>query len=163
LMLQHLLELTLREHTLAHEDVAEPVASIDDARVRDAAAVEVDLTEARAVRYRQAPGLESECEQLADIGQTGFLEAALDRHATPCPARRCPGCTANATAASRGSGTSRPAGAPAAAPALRRPTLAPRRDRHPPPSASGRRRVRSRAASAAGPRNRSARAAAGRP
>src|SRR5690606_8448013 len=106
LMFQHLLQLPLREHALAHQDVAQPLAPVDDARVRAAALVEVDLAEARTIGNGEPAGLQSQGEQLADVGETGLLETALDRHATPSPGSRCPECTASARAASRDSGTS---------------------------------------------------------
>src|SRR5690606_1079237 len=78
LLHEYFVELLLCDLPVPHEQVAQPVTAVDDARVRDAPLVEVDLAEARAVRDGQAPGLLAECQQLADVGQAGFLEAALD-------------------------------------------------------------------------------------
>jgi methionine-rich copper-binding protein CopC len=59
----------LRQQAVAHQQIAQPVPAIDDARVVDAAAVEVDLPEAGAIRHRQAAALLPERQQLADVRQ----------------------------------------------------------------------------------------------
>ena len=46
----------------------------------DPTAIEEDLSETRTIGHRQTSGLETERQQLAHIGQTGFFEAAFDGH-----------------------------------------------------------------------------------
>src|SRR3954462_9685895 len=74
LFLQQFLELRLREHAVSYQQVAEAVASIDDARVCDAALLEKDLAEARGVCNGKTPGLETERQQLTDVCQARFFE-----------------------------------------------------------------------------------------
>src|SRR5213592_3080045 len=63
-----------------HEDVAQAVAPIHDRRVADAALVEVDVAEVRAVGDGETPRLLPERQELQHVGKRGLLERALDGH-----------------------------------------------------------------------------------
>src|SRR5207245_9960657 len=63
-----------------HEDVAQAVAPIHDRRVADAALVEVDVAEVRAVGDGETPRLLPERQELEHVGERGLLERALDGH-----------------------------------------------------------------------------------
>ena len=69
-----------RDESVLDEDVAKPVATIDDGGVRDAPAFEVNRAELLPVRDRQAARLLPHGEQLQHVGEAGFTEAAANRH-----------------------------------------------------------------------------------
>src|SRR2546422_1719044 len=73
-------ELLLRDLFMLDEDVAEAVAAVDDRCVGDAALVEIDVAEVRAVGDRQAARLLPQRQQLQHIGQRRFFERSLDGH-----------------------------------------------------------------------------------
>ncbi len=57
-------ELISGDDSALLEDVAQAVAPIDDARVRDAAAIEIDVAEVRSVADAEDAGLLPHCQQL---------------------------------------------------------------------------------------------------
>src|SRR5258708_25871238 len=73
-------QLLLGDHPVFHEHVAEPVAAIDDRRIRDLSPVEEDVAEAAAVANAQASGLLAHGQELEHVGKACFLETAADRH-----------------------------------------------------------------------------------
>ena len=73
-------QLELRDHAMLHEQVAQAVAPVHDRRVRDAAAIEVDVAEVVPVGDGETPRLLPHGEELEDVGERRFLETALDRH-----------------------------------------------------------------------------------
>ena len=62
-----------RDPSAAHQDIADPVAAVDDRRVDDEPLVEVDRAEVVPVGQRQAPRPPAEEEELDDVGETGLL------------------------------------------------------------------------------------------
>ena len=74
----------------SQQNVAEPVAPVDDRRVDDLALVEVDRAEVVPVGERQAAGPPPQGEQLDHVGEARLLEASLDRHQRQSSIRRSP-------------------------------------------------------------------------
>ena len=96
-------ELVRPDLLVLHQNVAEPVAPVDDRGVADAPLVEVDVAEVGTIRDRETPGLLPQRQQLQHVGERSLLERAFDRHASGIPrsgGRRRP---ANPTPSSRGS------------------------------------------------------------
>src|SRR2546426_11109076 len=81
-------ELLLGDLAVLHEDIAQPVAPVDNRGVADAALVEVDVAEVRAVGDRETSRLLPEGEQLEYVGERGFLERAFDGHQRSSSMRR---------------------------------------------------------------------------
>jgi hypothetical protein len=80
LLTEHCFEPVGREQSIADQQIAQAVATVDDARERHPAALEEDLAQPRAVGHRQAAALHAEREKLHHVGQTCLGETALDRH-----------------------------------------------------------------------------------
>ena len=73
-------ELRLRDEPPLHQDVAEPVAPVDDRGVADPPLVEVYVAEVVPVRDAQASGLLPHRQELEHVGEARLLEASLDGH-----------------------------------------------------------------------------------
>src|SRR4029079_11733851 len=74
------IELCLRDEPVLDEQIAQPVAPIDDRRVRNASFVEVDVPEACAIGDAQTSALLAHRKKLQNVWKAGFLEAAANRH-----------------------------------------------------------------------------------
>src|SRR5206468_3837149 len=74
-----------RDLLVLHQDVAEPIPSVDDRSVADAPLVEVDVAEVGTISDRETPGLLPQRQQLEHVGERGLLERSLDRHASGTP------------------------------------------------------------------------------
>jgi hypothetical protein len=69
-----------RDPAALDQQVAQPVTTIRDRGVGDAARVEVDLSLEGAVREREPARLLPQREKLEDVGQRGFFELTLNRY-----------------------------------------------------------------------------------
>ncbi len=75
-----LLELLGCDSAVPNEHISEAIAPVHDRGERDLSFVEVDRPEVLPVGEREAAGAPPHVQELDDVGETGFFEAALDRH-----------------------------------------------------------------------------------
>src|SRR4029077_3322907 len=73
-------ELLLADPIVFHQDVAQPVAPVDDRSVADAPLLEIDVPEVGAIGDGETAGLLPQCQQLEHVRERRLFERALDGH-----------------------------------------------------------------------------------